>query len=165
MKGRYRMVIHILTVGEKPKEGSRVSTNCGHNVRFVHFEVPWNDRRVCKKCLEIQRSMSSAQPEPLNVFTVVDGNFVCGGCGGIMVKVRRQPDGRKVFNCEKCHNNECLECTVCHYPRSIWADDGNVCGVCALDMMEGKRELTQAHMDDIKKWTVKVPSVPPFSQN
>lgn len=159
------MVIHILAADERPEEGSYVTTQCGHRVRFASEGMQWNDGHMCEKCFEIHRDMPPGQPKPRKAFVVVDGNFVCGGCGGVLVEVRRQLDGRRVFNCARCHENECLECTVCHYPRSIWADDGGVCGVCALEVIEKRRELTREQTEGIKKWTVTIPRVPPLPRN
>ncbi|MDD5430908.1 MAG: hypothetical protein PHP03_01665 [Candidatus Pacebacteria bacterium] len=83
--------------------------------------------------------------------------FVCGGCGGNLVVVDTLPDGRKVYNCDKCGKNKLFECVVCHKPKSIWADDGEVCGGCALQAMSGEIKLTKKQVDGINKWAVEIP--------
>jgi len=83
-----------------------------------------------------------------------DGNFVCRRCDGNLVEVKRIDGGRVVYNCDRCHDNECQECTVCHFPRAIWADDGDICGLCAMRCMHGEIRLTEKQAAGIKKWMV-----------
>jgi len=82
-----------------------------------------------------------------------DPNYVCAGCLGDLVVVG-ESDGRKDYNCKKCGQNRLRECTVCHLPRSVWGDDGNICGGCTLDAMAGKITLNAEQIAGIKKWEV-----------
>lgn len=83
-----------------------------------------------------------------------DPNFVCAGCSGNIILVKKEK-GRKVYNCDSCKKNELLECTVCHNPRSIWADDGNICAGCSSKFLKGEISLTDEQKEGIKKWIVK----------
>lgn len=87
-----------------------------------------------------------------------DPKFICI-CGDTIVHTRTQKDGRRVFKCDKGTDEfhaKLLECTVCHFPRSIWADDGNICGNCCVAAMEGKIQLTPEQVEGINKWRVTV---------
>ena len=86
---------------------------------------------------------------------LADSRLICGACCGDM-KVVDERNGRKVFNCEKCHKNEMLECTICHLPKSIWADDGSVCGLCAFQTLNGKIDLTPQQIKGINRWIVHI---------
>ena len=88
----------------------------------------------------------------------LDADFTCAGCGGRLAPVGCTiSDRRFIYNCDRCGNNLCYECTVCHKPRTIWADDGSVCGVCALETMIGRRSLSSAQAAGVRKWMVAVP--------
>ena len=82
-----------------------------------------------------------------------DWNFNCR-CGGNLIEVKKLENGRRVFNCDKCKNNECLECSICHNPRGIWADDGLICGLCALDWLSGKIIFSKEQGAGILEWRV-----------
>lgn len=86
----------------------------------------------------------------------IDRNLVCRRCGGTLVEVRKLENGRKVFDCDRCHDNECLECVICRNPRGIWADNGAICGCCALQWMEGKLVLSGEQKAAILEWQVAV---------
>lgn len=88
-----------------------------------------------------------------------DLNFICRRCGEILVEVRKLENGRRVFNCGGCRDNECMECVICHNPRGIWADNGTICGGCALDGMEGRLVLSEEQKAAILKWRIRV-SIP-----
>lgn len=81
-----------------------------------------------------------------------DGHFVCAGCGGDIV-VAGEREERKDFACNGC-GQKLRECTVCHFPRSTWGDDGSICAGCVLDSMEGKTKLTEEQWRGIAKWVV-----------
>jgi DNA-directed RNA polymerase subunit RPC12/RpoP len=84
-----------------------------------------------------------------------DINYVCAGCGGNLVVIKEE-NGRKTYNCDRCHKNECLECTICHKPRVIWADDGTICGGCGLKFLAGKLTLTEEQKAGVEKWIVMI---------
>lgn len=147
------MILHILDTETEPVVGSRITANCGEVSYFTPIHTLLDDGQVCNQCA-IQHKQHKLSSDFKKSIVIVDRNFICGGCGGIIVQVGKRPDGRRVFNCSQCHANEMLECTNCHFPRSIWADDGELCGVCVLDAMAGKRELTKKHLEGIKKWTI-----------
>jgi hypothetical protein len=84
-----------------------------------------------------------------------DPNYVCAGCLGDLVAVGDR-DGRKDYNCHKCGQNQLRECTVCHFPRSIWGDDGDICGNCVIAALEGKIALTPEQIRGINEWAVTV---------
>lgn len=66
-----------------------------------------------------------------------DPNFVCR-CGGNIVYVRTRDDGRKIFQCESGLNRfqgELVACIICERPKTIWSDDGNICGGCCVRFM------------------------------
>jgi hypothetical protein len=78
--------------------------------------------------------------------------FVCGACGGQLVEVRRGRFNRAVYNCEKCKDNELVECTVCHKPRQLWAnEDQTICAICATDYQDGKIKLSSGQINKIRK--------------
>lgn len=81
--------------------------------------------------------------------------YVCVGCGGNLIVIKEE-NGRKTFNCDRCRANECPECTICHKPRSVWADDGDICWLCAIKYLEGKLSLTPVQVAGIEKWRVVV---------
>lgn len=87
-------------------------------------------------------------------------------CGGKLIKIGEK-DGRVFYNCDTCKNNELLECTICRNPRSVWADDGEICGLCYLKWMEGtlfptdsRKEgvvsFTDEQIAGILKWRIKI---------
>lgn len=89
-----------------------------------------------------------------------DGNFVCRCCDGDIVLARNE-NGRRVFKCLKPDPNgkehpELYECLVCRLPKSIWADDGTVCGNCALDFIQGQIQLTKEQIVGMKKWVIAI---------
>ncbi len=85
-----------------------------------------------------------------------DPNFVCRVCFGDIVLVREE-NGRKVYQCSTCQaGGDIYECIICHKPRTIWADDGNVCGLCFFDWQEGKIQLTEEQITSIRKWIVTI---------
>ena len=81
-----------------------------------------------------------------------DGNYVCAGCGGDIVSIGEK-EGRKDFACHGC-GQKLRECTVCHFPRSNWGDDGDICSRCVLDAMAGKITLTGEQLKGAGKWAV-----------
>ena len=85
-----------------------------------------------------------------------DGNYVCAGCGGD-IKIAGERNGRIDFACDGC-GQKLRECTVCHFPRSIWGDDGDICSCCALDAMTGRKILTKEQIRGINQWRVIVRS-------
>jgi hypothetical protein len=86
---------------------------------------------------------------------LVDSRLICGACLGNLVVVGEK-NGQKIFNCDRCHNNEMLECMICHLPKSIWADDGKICGLCYFAFTEGKINLTPQELDRINRWKIHV---------
>lgn len=83
-------------------------------------------------------------------------NFMCGLCGMRLVEAGRTPEGRIRYNCSACGKNELLGCTVCGFPRAIWADDGKVCGSCAISFMFGEQKLTERDEARCMEWRVMV---------
>ena len=78
--------------------------------------------------------------------------FVCGACGGPLVKVRTGRYRRTIYNCEKCKGNELMACTVCRKPRELWADKGQtICAICVTDFLDGKIILKPSQIDKIRK--------------
>jgi len=150
------MIIHIFDTIEPPKFGSHIITDCGKETLFITIDrsrYP-KEGNLCDKCTNLHRNIGEDQS--IQTFAVVDRNFLCRRCNGILVEVRKNSEMRSVFNCQTCNQNELFECTVCHMPRSIWSDDGDVCGLCALDMIEGKREPTKVQLKGIAKWMVRL---------
>ena len=91
----------------------------------------------------------------MQLFDGRDGNFVCR-CGGDILPIRTLENGRKVF---KCNGNgddhsELLECVLCNLPKTIWADDGTICGGCGLRFLSGELWLTEEQKEGINKWMV-----------
>jgi len=87
-----------------------------------------------------------------------DPNFVCM-CGGNLVHIRTEGNGRRVFKCDKGNDTihqELSECVICHLPKSIWADDGTICANCGLDFLSGNLKLTNEQKADIEKWKVTI---------
>ncbi|OGF82827.1 hypothetical protein A3B18_00220 [Candidatus Giovannonibacteria bacterium RIFCSPLOWO2_01_FULL_46_13] len=84
-----------------------------------------------------------------------DGNFVCF-CGGDLHHTRTLENGRKVFKCNKGgeDHQELLECVICGLPKTIWADDGTICGGCGMKFLSGELELTEEQKAGIMKWSV-----------
>lgn len=98
----------------------------------------------------------------------MNNNFICAGCGGELLHTDTQDSGRKVYSCNRCQNSKMLECVICDNPRSVWGDDGTICGVCTFEMLNGKRIFTPEQKEKIQKWTVEVTLDPPnstFSKN
>ena len=78
--------------------------------------------------------------------------FVCGACGGQLVKVRTGRYRRTIYNCEKCGKNELVVCSICRKPRQLWADEGKtICAFCATDSQDGKINLKPSQLDKIRK--------------
>jgi len=150
------MIIHIFDTIEPPKFGRRIITDCGTETLFIPIDPSLypKEANLCGRCADFHRNIGEEQS--VHTFTVVDPNFICRRCNGILVEVRKDSAMRSVFNCQSCNQNELTECTVCHMPRSIWADDGDVCGLCALDMIEGRREPTRDQLKGMAKWMVKL---------
>lgn len=80
-------------------------------------------------------------------------DYVCRVCSGNLIVVREE-NGRKVYTCDTCHGGEIPECTICHKPRSIWADDGDICGLCAIEYLRGNLSLTPEQIAGIEKYRV-----------
>ena len=82
-------------------------------------------------------------------------DFICRMCEGKLVVIK-EVNGRKIYNCENrnCPKRELVECTVCHKPRSIFVDDGNICSLCALAYLEGRLSLTPDQIAGIEKYGV-----------
>ena len=62
----------------------------------------------------------------------LDENFICGYCGGTLVPIGEQGDN-KVYQCSNCKVGTQFECPICHNPRTIWAEDKEVCSFCSGD--------------------------------
>ena len=78
--------------------------------------------------------------------------FVCGACGGQLVKVRKGRYNRAIYNCQKCKSNELLECSVCRKPRQIWADEEKtICAICFTDFQDGKINLKPSQIKKIRE--------------
>jgi hypothetical protein len=78
--------------------------------------------------------------------------FICGICGGQLVKIRTGKWRRTIYNCEKCGKNELAACTVCHKPRHLWVDEGQtICAFCATDFQDGKISLKPGQLKKIRK--------------
>jgi 16S rRNA U1498 N3-methylase RsmE len=81
-----------------------------------------------------------------------DMNLVCGSCGGQLVKIKKARFNRTVYNCEQCKKNILVECTVCHKPRMLWADEGQtICAICYTDYQDGKNNLTPSQIEKIRE--------------
>lgn len=79
--------------------------------------------------------------------------FVCGACGGKLVKVRTGRFNRAIYNCQQCQANELYECTICHKPRQIWAnEDKTICAFCFLNYLDGKVRLKPSQVYMIREW-------------
>lgn len=77
--------------------------------------------------------------------------FVCGACGGQLVKVKKGRHNRAIYNCEKCKANELVICTVCRKPRQLWADEEKtICAICLTDFQDGKIMLKQSQINKIR---------------
>lgn len=152
------MIIHVYDTFEVPKIGSPIITDCGKENIFVTIESTQfpKEESLCDKCVSRHRNIGNDLS--IQTFMVVDDNFFCRRCDGILMEVRKNSENRAVFNCQSCHENEILECTVCHMPREIWSDDGDVCGLCALEAIHGRRGLTKAQWKGMAKWAIKITS-------
>lgn len=82
-----------------------------------------------------------------------DKNYLCP-CGGNIIAVGKTDDGRNIYDCKSCGQNKLVECTICHKPRHIWADDGKICWICGATWLEGKLELTPEQEKAMDKWTI-----------
>lgn len=82
------------------------------------------------------------------------GHFNCWTCRKKLVVIGERK-GRKIYGCETktCPRRKLLECTTCHKPREIWADDGDICGLCALAYLEGRLSLTPEQIARIEKYS------------
>jgi len=83
-------------------------------------------------------------------------DYICAGCGGTLIVTEEKENKRRIFNCAKCHNNKLLECIICHKPRSVWADNSDICAVCALKWVEGVLTLCKEDIKKIKDWKVRM---------
>jgi hypothetical protein len=87
-----------------------------------------------------------------------DPNYVCFVCGGDIVPIGVTEKGRTTFRCENgCQKSLLIECTICHNPRSAWADDGDICTGCAIRSMFGEVNFTPEQQTGINKWKVEIP--------
>lgn len=86
-----------------------------------------------------------------------DGNFVCF-CGGDIAHVRTLENGRRVFKCGNgdIPHEELMECIVCHLPKTIWADDGTICGGCGMKFLTGELVLTEDQIKGMEKWKITI---------
>lgn len=84
-----------------------------------------------------------------------DPSFICSACNGDVVVIREE-NGRKIYSCNNCRKGEIAECIICHKPRNIWADDGDICGICAMQYLTGKLSLTPEQVAGIMKWRARV---------
>lgn len=86
-----------------------------------------------------------------------DGNFVCR-CGGDILYIKTLENGRRVFRCSEGDDDhqELLECVICRLPKTIWADDGTICGGCGMKFLKGELTLTEEQKEGIKKWMISV---------
>lgn len=79
--------------------------------------------------------------------------FRCFKCGNIFSQVGKIKDG-KIYKREKCDGNKIIECTICHRPKTMWADDGKICINCFFDWRENKITLGEEQLAGILKWAV-----------
>ncbi|OGY40934.1 MAG: hypothetical protein A2Y82_03675 [Candidatus Buchananbacteria bacterium RBG_13_36_9] len=78
--------------------------------------------------------------------------FVCGACGGQLVKIKKGRFNRAVYNCKNCKKNVLVECTVCHKPRMLWADEERtICAICYTDFQDGKNNLRPSQVEKIRE--------------
>lgn len=78
--------------------------------------------------------------------------FKCFRCGNMFSRVGETKDGRKIYKCEKCDGDKIIECAICHRPKTIWADDGDICVQCFFDWRENKITLSEEQLMGILKW-------------
>ncbi len=82
--------------------------------------------------------------------------FVCK-CGGDIVHTKTLDSGRKVYQCS-CNNPICngemLACVICHLPKTIWADDGDICAGCGLRFLNREITLTPEHIAGMERWMI-----------
>ena len=82
--------------------------------------------------------------------------FVCK-CGGDIVHIKTLDSGRRIFQCS-CDNPGCNEekpeCIICHLPKTIWADDGDICAGCGLKFLNKEITLTDGQIAGMAKWMV-----------
>jgi len=77
-------------------------------------------------------------------------------CGGDLVETGIE-NGRKAFNCSRCHSNKQWECVVCKKPRHFWADEhGYICVICAYEYNRGERKLLDSEIEKINAWRKKM---------
>lgn len=110
----------------------------------------WRDmNELFKRKRKIERQLKKLKGARMT--TQKEALDKCRACSELIVPISKNPTGLAHFKC-KC--TEWDECAVCHRPRTIWADDGTVCGMCALDGASGKKKLTKEQIDGVSKWTV-----------
>lgn len=85
-----------------------------------------------------------------------DPNYICGICYGDLVKIDKLENSQRVYACNSCGspNTSILECTVCHLPKTIWADSGTICADCFFKWQSGKIKLSRLQIEGIKEWIV-----------
>ena len=69
---------------------------------------------------------------------IVDENYLCGNCGGVMAPLEEQVDELIRYGCTACGRTGPVECPLCHNPRTIWQDYGKKCLLCS----QSKEKLT-----------------------
>ncbi len=85
-----------------------------------------------------------------------DRKFVCV-CGGDILHIRSLENGRKIYKCNKGNDErhtELLACVVCSLPKTVWADDGDVCASCGLMFLNKEITLTPEQIAGMEKWMV-----------
>jgi len=80
--------------------------------------------------------------------------FKCFRCGEMFSLTGETKGGRRIYKCEKCNRDKIVECIICHRPKTIWADDGDICIQCFLDWREDKVNLNEEQLAGILKWAV-----------
>ena len=107
----------------------------------------------CYRCGGILVEIADHLLECDNCKRLADSRLMCGACNGDL-QVIDEKNGRKIFNCNRCHNNRMLACIICNLPKSIWADDGQICGLCLLKATNGEIELSPKQIEAVNKWII-----------